>query len=532
MNSEQIIQDLLKQNEDEQLEFKERVNKDQIGSIICSFLNNKGGQILIGVSDKKEVIGIKDAEKFQKELESFLINEIVPEAPITVSVEKYHDKELILIKVWAGSNQPYIFNGTIFYRRGERTIKASSKNISELIHNRQLSEVHWERRPVLGVEIEDLDLEEIQKTITSTPNYNKDNQNIKTPLDFLSHYGLFKNGNFTNAAVILFGKTPAKFIPQARVRISFLSNGKTGNEFIDDKVLEGNFFHIIDDIINFLKKNLSHISKFSEKSWLRKDDFIYPMSALREGILNALVHRDYSSVSSSASIIIYSDRLEITNTGHLQLKISDLKKFHSSILINPDIAHITFLRGYIEKIGRGTLKILEACENANLKSPEWTIDNNTVKLTFFNKVESKGIIQNISEGLNKIQSEIANKGLIRVLAEADELARKEELESKILLEKKKELEEIKIRNAIQKTIEESIKGVTDIVKNRLVQLVQMIFKNPGIKTKEFIRELNVSERTIKENLKLLIDSKIVFYQGSNKTGGYYLDENYIKKIKS
>lgn len=82
-----------------------------------------------------------------------------------------------------------------------------------MIHNRQISEVHWERRPVLGVELEDLDIEEIQKTINSISNYNNANQNIKTPLEFLSHYGLFKNGNFTNAAVILFGKTPAKFMP-------------------------------------------------------------------------------------------------------------------------------------------------------------------------------------------------------------------------------------------------------------------------------------------------------------------------------
>ena len=199
MKTEQLIKDLLKQDESGQLEFKEVVRKDAIGKTICGFLNNEGGQLLIGIADNKEIKGIKDADKWQFEIEQYLIKELVPEAPVMVSVENYGDKQLLLIKVWEGSKQPYIFNGSIYYRRNDRTIQASSKEISELIHKRQETEIHWERQAALGVELEDLDLEEIKKTMDAALSDNKMKDIKKEPLEFLSYYGLFQNGNFTNA---------------------------------------------------------------------------------------------------------------------------------------------------------------------------------------------------------------------------------------------------------------------------------------------------------------------------------------------
>ena len=130
MKSEQLIKNLLKQEESGQLEFKEIVRKDAIGKTICGFLNNKGGQLLVGISRNNEVVGVKNAEKVSFELEQYLLKELVPEAPLMVSVEQYGEKQLLFIKVWGGSKQPYIFSGSIYYRRNSRTVQASSKEIS------------------------------------------------------------------------------------------------------------------------------------------------------------------------------------------------------------------------------------------------------------------------------------------------------------------------------------------------------------------------------------------------------------------
>jgi len=94
------------------------------------------------------------------------------------------------------------------------------------------------------------------------------------------------------------------------------------------------------------------------------------MSALREGVMNALIHRDYGLPSASMSVIIYSDKIEIFNSGKSPLKAAELKKSHLSLPVNPDIAHMAFLRDYIEKIGRGAIKIIDACKTAGLKAPK------------------------------------------------------------------------------------------------------------------------------------------------------------------
>ncbi|MDP2889403.1 MAG: putative DNA binding domain-containing protein, partial [Bacteroidota bacterium] len=387
MNSEELIKSLLEQEGNEQLEFREVVNKDAIGKTICAFLNNNGGQLLIGVSADKKVLGVEMANKIQSELENYLNKEILPETPIMVSVEKYEDKQVVLVKVWAGSRQPYIFDGSIYFRRAASTVKANSNEISELIHKRQQTEIHWERQSAMGVELEDLDSDEIQQTIKEAINTNRVNELKSNPLDFLTHFGLFQNGQFTNAAIVLFAKNPARYIPQARVRIAFLEKGKTADEFVDDQLLEGNLFKNIVSIQNFLERHLNTSRKFDDKNWKRTDDYVVPMSALREGVLNALVHRSYFQSFDSVSIIIYSDRIEIANSGKSPLMAAELRKNHLSMPVNPDIAHMVFLRGYIEKIGRGTLKIIEACKEAGLKAPVWNTTENSVKLTFYTRIK-------------------------------------------------------------------------------------------------------------------------------------------------
>ena len=464
MKSEKFIKEIIKAGESEQLEFKVSVRNDIAARVVCSFLNGEGGQILIGVNDNGEILGIKNAETISAQLQQYLIKEIVPEAPVTVSVEKYQEKEILSVKVWAGSKQPYVFDGSIFYRRGSQTVKASSKEISELIHNREQAQIHWERQIVLNAELGDLDLEEINLTIEASIKNVSVKEITKDPIDFLSYYGLFSNGNFTNAAIVLFANNPAKFLPQCRVRLSYLQEGKTGSAFKDDRLLEGNFFKNMNAIEAFFQKHLEIRRTFSNKEWQRADDLQYPLTALREGVLNALVHRDYSNVSGSTSIIIYPNKLEITNSGQLSLKPSELKKSHLSMPFNPDIAQIAFLRGYIEKIGRGTLKIIDACKKAGLKSPVWSEDSNSVKLTFLGDAKSDGVIDGV------------------------------------------------------------IDGVTEDARERLKQILITLIENEGLRTVQISELTSIPVSSLERYIKQLKNVELIEFKGAPKTGGYYLSK--------
>src|SRR4030065_1710961 len=131
MKTDDLIKTLIKKGEGRQLEFKEALNKDVVAREVCGFLNAKGGQILIGVKDRGLISGISnaEAEAEAKSLNQFLINNIVPEAPITVSVESVENKKILLVEVLGGSKKPYVFKGSIYYRIGEQTVQASAQDI-------------------------------------------------------------------------------------------------------------------------------------------------------------------------------------------------------------------------------------------------------------------------------------------------------------------------------------------------------------------------------------------------------------------
>lgn len=209
-----------------------------------------------------------------------------------------------------------------------------------------------------------------------------------SPVDidgFLNALGLLTHSGVTNGALLLFGKQPSRLFPQARVRVLVLPEGKTGNQYSVDKLFDGCLLDIVEQVSDSLAAHAGGVSsRFSDQTWQREDRPLYPMTALREGVLNALVHRDYSS-TSSVTISILSDSLQISNPGGLPegLTPADLKRDHLSVPRNPDVAHIFFLRGLIEEIGRGTQRIVEDCRNARLREPKWASSALETRLTFF-----------------------------------------------------------------------------------------------------------------------------------------------------
>lgn len=500
MKEEQLIKDLIKQAESEQLEFKESVRKEDIAKVLCSFLNGKGGRVLVGVNKNNEPVHIPNAGKAVEQLKVYLLSAIVPESPITISVEKLEDKELILLKVYGGSKQPYLFDGSIFYRQKDKTVKATSQQIAELIHGRQKSETHWERQPALGVDLEDLDQKLILSVIKESRDNHRGNFEGNNVIDFLSHYGLYQNGSFTHACVVLFAKNPTKFLPQVRVRLTEYGEGKTDNALLRDEVFEGNLFTIHDKLERYIE-NLGVRSVFDKNQW-KRIDFKFPTKALQEGVINALMHRDYSSHSSSVAISIYPNRFVISNSGHLPSgwKGTDLKRDHRSVPNNPDIAHIVFLRGLIDKLGRGTIKIVELCKKEGLKDPEWKPDIDGVTLTFngpkalaAKKDATKsdgvndGVSDGVSDGVNRLIDDGVNDGLID--------------------------------------------GVSDGVRVEIIKIVELIIAKEGANALDIATKRGKSKPTIERYLRTAKEVGIIEFKGAPKTGGYFLTKKMQSKVK-
>jgi len=159
------IESVLQKTESETLEFKGNFNKDQIGKIICGFLNASGGQLVLGINENKEIMGIVNAEIIAKRINAFLINSIVPEPAFSLDIQLYKKKSIIFINVWQGTNQPYIYNGAVFFRIGASTQKATSEQLGKLIHGNSHRNERWEAKSAIELEVDDIDLNEVKDCI-------------------------------------------------------------------------------------------------------------------------------------------------------------------------------------------------------------------------------------------------------------------------------------------------------------------------------------------------------------------------------
>jgi ATP-dependent DNA helicase RecG len=182
---------------------------------------------------------------------------------------------------------------------------------------------------------------------------------------------------------VLFGKEPTYFLPQCRARIIHFGESKSANEYADTLIVEDNLFKSFRRIQDYFKKNLPIQSQFSDTNWQRKDQSKYPLKALDEAVINAMMHRDYSDPTGEVFIGIYSDKIEVVNSGELpeSLKDANLKKSHRSIPPNPVITHMVYLCGMIEKVGRGTVLITELFDEYGLAEPHWKSKNGGTTLT-------------------------------------------------------------------------------------------------------------------------------------------------------
>lgn len=467
MDNSFIIDNLLQQQKGVRLEFKAKPEKTVIAKIITSFINTQGGNLLIGIEDDKTVVGVENAEKVQESIKKILIEYIKPNAPISIQIIPYKRKDIILISVWEGAKKPYQFKGKIFTRENDKTKVSNQDILNHLINERKEADFHWERRSVLGADISDLDIEEINKTINEYIAYKK-GANFEDAEDFLIQMGLIKNGNLTNACVVLFAKNPSRYIPQSRIRLTVYPSDKTGDKFVNDRIFEGNLFKNIDAILNFI--DITFGKNIVIDGMLRKEKYNYPLLALREGLLNAMVHRDYNSVNGFLQISIFNNRTEISNYGGLPegITIKDLKKEHNSILRNTDIAQMCFIRKYIEMLGSGTLRMIDDCKRNGFKSPFWSDKDNITTVTFPKLVINRN--EGVNEGVNEV----------------------------------------------------FIEGVSEGVNKELNTLIKAIKNNAGLKAPELSKIINKGLSTTERYIRILKKAGLIEYKGASKTGGYII----------
>lgn len=387
MNMEEL-KEVLRLGENQNIEFKSQCkNLDIIGQVVCGFLNASGGYLICGVSEKGKLLGVDDPNTVKRNIEKLLQEGLSPRALVSVQVQEVVGRSLLVIEVPKGEDLPYAFQDVIFVRTDQSTRKADIETIRDMVLRKQVEPVRWERR-FSSADIElDTDITEIRSAVADIQRFRRTIfRNAGNSNSILEDLSVAKYGRLTNGGDVLFGRNPAIRLPQVRVRAAYFTTDKASDTFRDMKSFEGPLVPILEQAFDFIIRNTPTSAIFSKDQLQRRDESVYPAGAIREGLVNAFAHRDYTDFSGGIAVYLYPRRLEIWNSGSLPEGVTPDKMIsgHISVLRNPDIAHVLYLRGFMEKLGRGSVLILQECKEHGLPQPVWTSDEKTgVTLTFF-----------------------------------------------------------------------------------------------------------------------------------------------------
>ena len=190
--------------------------------------------------------------------------------------------------------------------------------------------------------------------------------------EILTHLDLVEDGRPINAAVVLFGAAPKRFFPSAEVKCVHYRGSQATTPILSKDRIGGPLLTVIEATTEFVMQRLDFRIGDRKESTQAAHEYEIPRNVIVEAIVNAVVHREYDSVSS-VHLMLFDDRLEIHNPGRLpgSLIVEDLWKEHRSVPRNSSIVGTLRRTRYMEEIGRGTLKMAEECHSAGLPKPEF-----------------------------------------------------------------------------------------------------------------------------------------------------------------
>jgi|SRR5690554_1244115 len=348
--------------EQQNIEYKSAWHDDYL-KWVCGFANAQGGVIYIGKDDNGGVSGIDDYKRLMDDIPNKVRNAM----GITVEVNLHEESGKYFIEIVTHPySVPISLRGRYYYRSGSTKQELTGASLNEFLLKK--SGKTWDDVIEPRATYDDID-EKAVATFVQEAEFSgrlPESKGLTIPQLF-DKLRLTENGQLKRGAIVLFAKDPAKFYPNIFVKIGRF--GKDDADLIFQENEEGNLIVILQTILEQLHHKFL-IRKVSFEGMKRIETNEYPVEALREVILNALVHRNY--MGAPTQIRVYDDKIVFWNEGALPqgLSIEELKGFHASQPRNILIADVCFKGGYIDSWGRGMLKIYNACKEAGLPEPE------------------------------------------------------------------------------------------------------------------------------------------------------------------
>jgi ATP-dependent DNA helicase RecG len=362
--------------ENQNTEWKESW-RDEYIKWICGFANAQGGTLYIGINDNGIVSGVDDAEKLLEDIP----NKVRDVLGIMVDVNLLSQNDLPYLEIIV-EPYPYPINykGQYHFRSG-----STKQELKGLALNKFLLERtgrHWDSLPMPTVSISDLQnnaFDYFRKQATKSNRVEPSVLNESNEA-LLTHLNLIENGLLKRAGFLLFHPTPDRLITGAYVKIGFFSSQ---SDILYHDEVHGTLFEQVEKTMDLLLTK--YMSAYINYEGIhRVETYPYPEAALREAVLNAIAHKDYSSGSPIQIKVYREGGLFIWNDGEMpnNWTIETLSITHGSKPRNPDISNTFFRAGMVESWGRGISKILEECAKAKVPQPFFELTMGGVDVRF------------------------------------------------------------------------------------------------------------------------------------------------------
>lgn len=382
--------------EHQNIEWKESWHNDYFKGI-CGFANAQGGTLFIGMDDGGNVKHLENAKK----LLEVIPNQVRDLLGLIIDVNLHTENGADYLEIVV---EPYPFpislRGKYYYRSGSTLQELKGAALAKFLLQRQGK--RWDGVPIPNISTNDLKndtFDFFRKKATKSKRLEPEdieatNQELLESLQlYLEDERLLKR-----AAILLFHPKPEKYVTGAYIKIGYFENEV---DLIFQDEVHGNFFEQIEQTMDLLfTKYIKAIISYEGIS--RVETYEYPREAIREALLNAVAHKDYSG-GVPIQIKVFKDRIMIWNDGQLpeNWTISNLLSNHPSRPYNPDIANTLFRSGYIESWGRGISKMTEKCAAAGLPKPIYFFEGSDFWVEFRKDIYHEEYLSKL--GLNERQ---------------------------------------------------------------------------------------------------------------------------------
>lgn len=375
------LQNLIEAGENSRVEFKSAAFRNgSLAKEVVAFANMKGGALYIGITDNGELQSVEKG--VEERIVNICRNNIQPSIIPDIETFIADGKRIFRIQIDPGKYKPYkVKSSNRFYiRAGSVSIEPSNEELIRLFQDGQ--KLHFEVSPLFNYDRKQFDLLRFRDYIERYRSLEYDESELEQLLYNLQCVD--EQQRVTVVGALFFATNPTRQLPQSGIELNYFSGEDTSCEIRDYQVEEGPIVSSIETALGFVKKHRMVRAQFNDESALRIETPDYDLEVVRELVVNAFMHRDWSIFGQRIRMNIFSNRLEIFSPGKLPNTLNIGRALAGiSYYRNPNISQMLKDYRLADRVGRGLQKVVNYYRNRQARLPDFDVNKEYVRVTLW-----------------------------------------------------------------------------------------------------------------------------------------------------